>query len=115
VQPITRARVRAIFQDDLLATGEMQCIRSRTASHTTVRGTLTAAPVVSIIRPAVVGCIVRQSRGVAAMVRNVVAGCVLAALIFMVLLAFAQKHDEFCMHGHLIKTFRPCGSVSSSL
>jgi hypothetical protein len=49
------------------------------------------------------------------MTQNIVAGCVLAALIFMGLLAYAQKHDEFCEHGHLIKTFRPCGSMSTSM
>ncbi len=51
----------------------------------------------------------------AAMMQNVVAGCVVAALIVMGMLAFAQKHDEFCRHGHLIKTFRPCGSLSPSM
>ena len=49
------------------------------------------------------------------MMKNLVAGCVLAALIFMFLLAYAQKHDEFCKHGRLIKTLKPCGSVSSSI
>ena len=49
------------------------------------------------------------------MVQNVVAGCVLMALVFMGWLAYAQKHDEFCRRGHLIKTFRPCGSVSPSM
>ena len=39
------------------------------------------------------------------MMRYLVAGCVLAALIIMGLLAFAQKHDEFCQHGRLMKTF----------
>jgi hypothetical protein len=48
------------------------------------------------------------------MLKNLVAGCVLAALIIMGLLAFAQKHEE-CWHGRLIKTFKPCGSVSSTL
>jgi len=49
------------------------------------------------------------------MMRNIVAGCVLAALIFMGLLAYAQKHDEFCEHGHLLKTHRACGSVDTSM
>jgi len=49
------------------------------------------------------------------MVRNVVAGCVLACLVFMGWLAYAQKHDEFCIHGHLIKTHKPCGSVSAEM
>src|SRR5262245_12234920 len=55
-----------------------------------------------------------RTRGVAAMVKNLVAGCVIAALIVMGLLAFAQKHEE-CWHGRLLKTFKPCGSISSSL
>jgi hypothetical protein len=48
------------------------------------------------------------------MMQNVVAGCVLAALIFMAVLAFAQK-NEGCLHGRSIKTFKPCGSVSSTM
>ena len=48
------------------------------------------------------------------MTKKVVAGCVLAALIFMGLLAYAQKHEE-CLHGHLLKTLRPCGSLSHSI
>ena len=59
------------------------------------------------------------TRGVAAMMKNVVAGCVLAALILMGLLAFAQEHHE-CWNGHLIeqghlKAFKPCGSVSPEM
>ena len=46
--------------------------------------------------------------------KNLVAACVLAALIIMGLLAFAQHHEE-CWHGHSIKTFKPCGSLSSSI
>ena len=52
--------------------------------------------------------------GVAAMVKNLVAGCVLVALIFMALLAYAQEHHE-CLNGHLIvrghlfKGLRSCG------
>jgi hypothetical protein len=49
------------------------------------------------------------------MVQNVLAGCVLAALIFMGVLAYAQKHDEFCRHGHLIKTHKACGSLSAEM
>ena len=57
------------------------------------------------------------------MVKNVVAGCVLAALIFMVLLAYAQEHLE-CRRGHILKTLRtghviqtlrPCGSVDTQM
>ena len=53
-------------------------------------------------------------RGAAVMMKNLVAACVLAALIIMGLLAFAQHHEE-CWHGHSIKTFKPCGSLSSSI
>jgi hypothetical protein len=58
------------------------------------------------------------------MVKNIVAGCVLAALILMGLLAYAQEHHEcwkghlvksLIEHGHLIKAFKPCGSVSPQM
>ena len=48
------------------------------------------------------------------MMHNLVAGLVLVALMIMGLLAFAQKH-EGCLHGRSIKTFKPCGSVSTSM
>jgi hypothetical protein len=48
------------------------------------------------------------------MTQNIVAGLVLVALMIMGVLAFAQKH-EGCLHGHSINTFKPCGSVSSSI
>jgi hypothetical protein len=57
------------------------------------------------------------------MVKNIVTGCVLAALIFMVLLSYAQEHHE-CLNGHLvkalkqehsIKAFKPCGSLSPQI
>jgi hypothetical protein len=57
------------------------------------------------------------------MVKNIVAGCVLAALIFMLLLAYAQEHLE-CRRGHIlrtlrtghvIRTLRPCGSVDTEM
>ncbi len=48
------------------------------------------------------------------MVKNIVDGFVVAALIVMVLLAFGQEHHE-CWNGHLIKAFKPCGSVSPSM
>ena len=49
--------------------------------------------------------------GVAAMVKNAVAGCVVVALIFMGYLAFYQKH-EGCWRGHLLKDPRQhCGSL----
>ena len=69
------------------------------------------------------GRLLRKPHGVAAMVKNIVAGCVLAALIFMVLLSYAQEHHE-CLNGHLVKAFehghkieafKPCGSVSTEM
>jgi len=53
------------------------------------------------------------------MMQNLVAGCVLVALIFMGLLAYAQKHHEcqkghVIVRGHLIKGLR-CGSVSPEM
>lgn len=57
------------------------------------------------------------------MVKNIVAGCVLAALIAMVLLAYAQEHLE-CRRGHILKTLRsghiiqtlrPCGSMDTEM
>jgi hypothetical protein len=48
------------------------------------------------------------------MVKNVVAACILAALIFMGLLAFAQEHEE-CWHGRLLKSLKPCGSLSTTM
>jgi hypothetical protein len=47
------------------------------------------------------------------MTKKIVAGCVLAALIFMGLLAYAQKHDKFCRNGHLLGTHQPCGSMDT--
>jgi hypothetical protein len=52
--------------------------------------------------------------GVATMIKNVVTGCVVVVLIFMVLLAYAQKH-EGCVRGHTIITHEPCGSVTHSI
>jgi hypothetical protein len=52
--------------------------------------------------------------GVVAMMKNIVAGLVLVALLIIGVLAFAQKHDG-CLHGHSIKDFKPCGSVSTSI
>jgi len=48
------------------------------------------------------------------MIKNLVAGLVLAALIFMGLLAYAQEH-EGCLHGRLIKHLKPCGSLSTTI
>ena len=60
----------------------------------------------------------------AAMTKKIVAGCTLVALIFMVILAYAQGQHEcwkghhvktLVEHGHLIKAFKPCGSVSPQM
>jgi hypothetical protein len=48
------------------------------------------------------------------MMKNVAAGCVLALLIIIGLLAFAHQYEE-CWHGRSIKTFKHCGSVSPSM
>jgi hypothetical protein len=48
------------------------------------------------------------------MMQNIVAGLVLVALAFMVLLAYGQKH-EGCVHGHSLKSLKPCGSISSQI
>jgi hypothetical protein len=48
------------------------------------------------------------------MVQNFVAGLVLVALIFMGVLAYAQKH-EGCLHGRSLQTFKPCGSLSAEM
>jgi hypothetical protein len=48
------------------------------------------------------------------MMKNLVTGLVLASLMIMVLLAFAQKH-EGCLHGRSINTLKPCGSASSTV
>ena len=49
------------------------------------------------------------------MMEKVVAGFVVAALIFMGWLAFVQEHPEKCLHGRLVKTLRPCGSLDPSI
>ena len=46
--------------------------------------------------------------------KNFVAGCTVVALIIMGLLAYAQEHHE-CWRGRIVKTLRPCGSVSPEL
>ena len=47
------------------------------------------------------------------MMQNIVAGLVLVALVIMVVLAYAQEH-EGCLNGRSLKSFKPCGSISSS-
>ena len=58
------------------------------------------------------------------MTKKIVAGCTLVALVFMVILAYAQGQHEcwhghhvktLVEHGHLIKAFKPCGSVSPQM
>jgi hypothetical protein len=48
------------------------------------------------------------------MMKNIVAGCVLAVLIILGLLAAAQQ-SEGCVLGRSVKTFKHCGSVSPSI
>ena len=48
------------------------------------------------------------------MVENLVAGLVVVAMIFMCVLAYAQKH-EGCLHGRSLETFKPCGSVGVNM
>jgi hypothetical protein len=48
------------------------------------------------------------------MMKNLVAGLVLVALMIMGWLAFAQRH-EGCWHGRSIITLKPCGSADSSV
>jgi hypothetical protein len=52
--------------------------------------------------------------GVAAMVQNIVAGLVVVALIVIAAISYAQEHQE-CWSGHIIKTLKPCGSVTPSI
>ena len=48
------------------------------------------------------------------MLENIVRGFVIVAVIVMVTLAYAQKH-EGCLHGRSLQTLQPCGSVSSNM
>jgi hypothetical protein len=48
------------------------------------------------------------------MMQNLTAGVTVALLIIMGLIAYAQRH-EGCLRGRSLETFRPCGSVDSSL
>ncbi|SDJ08777.1 hypothetical protein SAMN05216338_10392 [Bradyrhizobium sp. Rc2d] len=57
------------------------------------------------------------------MTHNLVAVCVVVALIIMASIGFAQKHHQ-CWNGHVLKNWRhghvlitrePCGSVGSSI
>lgn len=46
------------------------------------------------------------------MIQKLVQGFVIVALLIMVMLAYAQKH-EGCLRGRSLETFKPCGSVNS--
>jgi hypothetical protein len=52
--------------------------------------------------------------GVAAMIENIVRGFVIVAVIVMVVLAYAQKH-EGCLRGRSLETLQPCGSVGHNI
>ncbi|GKQ49453.1 hypothetical protein BRSPCE3_03070 [Bradyrhizobium sp. Ce-3] len=45
------------------------------------------------------------------MVQNFVAGLVVVALLVIGLISHAQEHHE-CWNGHLIKSLKPCGSMT---
>jgi hypothetical protein len=48
------------------------------------------------------------------MIEKAVQGFVIVALMIMVMLAYAQKH-EGCVRGRSLQTFEPCGSVSHNI
>ncbi len=48
------------------------------------------------------------------MMKNVAAGCILVVLIIIGVLVFAHRHGE-CRNGRLLKSFKPCGSMSTSI
>ena len=48
------------------------------------------------------------------MTEKFVIGFVIVALIIMVTLAYAQKH-EGCLRGRSLETFKPCGSVGINM
>jgi hypothetical protein len=60
------------------------------------------------------GMMQHEPLGVAAMIEKVVQGFVIVALVIMVMLAYAQKH-EGCLRGHSLQTFQPCGSVGHEI
>ncbi|WP_407174239.1 hypothetical protein [Bradyrhizobium sp. STM 3562] len=76
-----------------------------------VRSALTAAGPGDHHLGRVVAC---YGSGGQPMIKNIVVGCTIVSLMFMVLLAFAQEHHE-CWNGHLVKIFKPCGSLSPSM
>jgi hypothetical protein len=48
------------------------------------------------------------------MIEKLVLGFVIVALMIMVTLAYAQKH-EGCLRGRSLQTFQPCGSLGHDL
>jgi hypothetical protein len=48
------------------------------------------------------------------MIENIVRGFVIVAVIVMVVLAYAQKH-EGCLRGRSLETLQPCGSVGHNI
>ena len=48
------------------------------------------------------------------MIENLVRGFVIVAVIIMVLLAYAQKH-EGCLRGRSLETLKPCGSMTADI
>ena len=48
------------------------------------------------------------------MTENLVRGFVVVAVIIMVLLAYAQKH-EGCLRGRSLETLKPCGSMTADI
>jgi hypothetical protein len=48
------------------------------------------------------------------MVESLVRGFVIVAVIVMIVLAYAQKH-EGCLRGRSLETGKPCGSLSADI
>jgi hypothetical protein len=46
------------------------------------------------------------------MIERLIQGFVIVALVMMIMLAYAQKH-EGCFRGRSLETFKPCGSVDA--
>ena len=48
------------------------------------------------------------------MVQNIVAGLVVVALLVIGSISYAQEHHE-CWSGHLLKSLKPCGSMTTDV
>lgn len=48
------------------------------------------------------------------MVQNIVAGLVVVALLAIGSISYAQEHHE-CWSGHLLKSLKPCGSMTTDV